>query len=326
MPELAGASPVLVTGATGFVGTAVVRELLRRHDGGALIRVLCRREPPAWMREAGIAVVHGDLAEAATLDGACDGVSTVLHLASRIGGDLEACTAVNVDGTRALLEQARRAGVSRVVQLSTTGVYGDGVHRGASESLLAPSPVSVTSRTRLAAERMTRAAGGIVLRPHLVYGEGDKWVVPTVLRWLRAVPGWADGGVARSSMVAVSDLASVIAALACMRWGPRRGAVFHVNHPRPVSMRELVTALCGHLDLPLPDLDLTADAHRMLTRSALPSLTDHQFSMLAQDHFYDSTRIWSFTGVEPGPGLATRLPDAIPWYRDVLSGKATAAV
>lgn len=65
--------------------------------------------------------------------GLCDGVGAVLHLAARIGGTQEECRAVNVEGTRALLAEAERAGVRRIVQLGTAAVYRDGAHRGAVE-------------------------------------------------------------------------------------------------------------------------------------------------------------------------------------------------
>jgi nucleoside-diphosphate-sugar epimerase len=309
---------VLVTGGTGFVGSAVLRALLdgTRPELRPEIRVLTRRSLPSWMVEAGAVEVRADLVDPATLRGVCRQVSTVVHLATHIGGDGSECEAVNAEGTLALLAEARRAGTRRVVNVSTTSVYGNGVHRGVTEAALAPTPVSATSRTRLTAERAVRAMGGIVLRPNLIYGSGDIWFVPTLLRLLRQVPAWIEGGCARMSVVAAEDLGRVVASLALLPWEPTAGAVFHVNHPEPVSVYALTRKVCGQLGLPLPEHDLPVAAHRALTRRAVPELTDHQYSLLAQDHWYSGDRIWRKTGVTPARSPMAGMDRAAEWYRE----------
>lgn len=311
------AGDILVTGATGFVGTAVMREFVTRN-AGPRVRVLVRRPVPVWMTEAGVTAWRGDLTDDGSLDGLCAGVTTVVHLASQVGGDPAVCASVNSGGTANLLGEARRAGTTRVLYLSTCAVYRDGVHRGAVESALATDPSSATSRSRLAGERLVRAAGGIVLRPHLVHGAGDRHVVPALAWLLRAVPAWAAGGSARTSLVAVTDLAAVIAALAMAPAVGRPGDVFHVADPRPVRVRRLVTLVGGLLGLPVPTEDLPLDEHRARTRAALPSLSDHQYSLFTQDHWYESSRIWALAGVSPGPGFGPRIEEAADWYRELL--------
>lgn len=312
---------VLVTGGTGFVGSAAVRAMVSDEDTADRpeIRVLSRKALPGWMTDAGIVGVRGDLTDPESLQGSCDGVSTVLHLAAQVGGGREICEAVNVEGTRSMLRVAGRAGVRRVVHLSTTAVYGHGVHRGASESLLAPAPVSETSRTRLLAERQVRAVGGTVLRPHLVYGPGDTWFLPTVFRLLSRVPAWIERGDAVMSVVSVQDLGRVVAALSQLPWGPHPGAVFHVNQPEPVTYRELIGTVLACLGIDPPAADLPAAEVRERARRELPELSDHQFELLAVDHWYESSRIWRRAGVSPGPGLAIRLGSATEWYRGLAA-------
>lgn len=310
-----GAADIVVTGANGFVGSAVVRELVARGLGGR-VAVLVRRPVPDWVSAAGVRVRYCDLTDAASLVSGCSGASALVHLASRIDSAEDGCRAVNEDGTRRLLAEARGAGVGHVVHLSTCAVYRDGDHRGAVDP--PTGPVSPASRTRLAGERLVRAAGGVVLRPHLVHGPGDRHVVPSLVRWLQAVPGWAAGGNARTSHVGVTDLAAVIVTLALAPRMARPGDAFHVAEPRPVRMRDLITMLCRLLDLPLPVVDLPLEEHRARTRAALPSLTEHQYSLFTRDHWYESGRVWASTGVAPGPGLARRLAEAAGWYREWL--------
>jgi nucleoside-diphosphate-sugar epimerase len=305
---------ILVTGGTGYVGSHVVRALLADDTSHRPeIRVLSRGRLPSWMVEAGIVGVHGDLSAPTGLRGACEGVATLVHLAATVGRDVAECDAVNTDGTVAILGEARRADTKRVIYVSTTSVYGNGIHQGATESLLAPSPASAASRSKLAAERAVRAVGGIVLRPHLTYGPGDKWFVPTLLRLLDEVPAWIDGGSALMSVVSVQDLAKVSATLARRPWGPRPGAVFHVSQPHPVSVHALAHRICTPLGISLPEHDLPSTVHRALTRNAIPEMTDHQFSLLADDHWYESGRIWR--ALDIAPEELADLDDAVSWYR-----------
>ena len=331
---------ILVTGGTGFVGGWTVRELRRAlrgtaardgRDAAPALRLLIHRRPAARDCVADTAVrvecAEGDLADPASLDGLCDGVDTVLHLAAKVGDDPALAYQVNVAGTRNLLAEAQRAGVGRIIQLGTAAVYRDGAHRGAAEGELETGPASVTSRSRLTGEEMVLAAGGTVLRPHLVYGTGDVWVVPALAYLMRRLPHWVEGGRARISMVAVDDLARAIAALALGPAEPagpagRAGRVLHASHPVPVTTCEVLTALAAALQLPLPEGDLTvAQALELLGDPA--SVWERRLSLLAVDHWYDSSALWELAGCDPGPGFPARFADHAPWYRSALS-KGTA--
>ncbi|MET9616076.1 NAD-dependent epimerase/dehydratase family protein [Kitasatospora indigofera] len=340
---------VLLTGGAGFTGGWTVGELRRAlHRAGpeaerpSVLRVLTHRRPvPDGTGTATGAPprpehVHGDLTDPASLRGLCDGVDTVLHLAVRVGEDEEEAHAVNVEGTRNLLAEAARAGVRRIVQLGTAAVYRDGAHRGAAEGELETGPVSVTSRTRLAGERLVLAAGGTVLRPHLVYGAGDTWFVPALAQLVRGLPHWVEGGRARLSLVAVDDLARALAALA-VGPGPAHpagpaaeapdpaawpaGRVLHASHPVPVTARELVGTVAAALGLPLPEGDITMAEALELLGGATP-VRERRLSLLAVDHWYDSSRLWALAGCDPGPGFAARFADHAPWYRAALGGGA----
>ncbi|MEU6278097.1 NAD(P)-dependent oxidoreductase [Streptomyces populi] len=312
-------------GGTGFIGSAVVRELLKPASTGAPagdLLVLSRRELPGWMTSAGARGRPGDLMNPESLRHCAEGVDTVLHLASHVGRDPGLCEAVNAAGTRALVRAARGA---RFLYVSTASVYGTGPHRGAKEGKLTPAPASAASASRLRAEETVRAQGGIVLRPNLVYGAGDRWFVPSLLRLLWKVPVWAEGGRARSSLVSVQELARVVAEFARREWsGADRGAVYHVNHPRPVTVRSIATQVCRGLALPVPATDLPRSAHWELSSRVLPGLTRHQHALLTDDHFYESGRVWQRLGIDPGPGFAAGLIPGLPWYRQYAADHGSA--
>ena len=121
----------LVTGATGFIGAQLVRHLL---ESGQKVRILVRSPQKAeavfgTLCES-LDVAEGDLGDAASLAWAAAGVERVYHLASRINfqGSLKRMRAINVEGTRRLLDACVAAGVKRVVHMSSIAAWWAGGH------------------------------------------------------------------------------------------------------------------------------------------------------------------------------------------------------
>ncbi|MFR0358773.1 NAD-dependent epimerase/dehydratase family protein [Streptomyces sediminimaris] len=314
---------VLVVGGTGFIGSAALRELTGPRHRPNRVRALVRRIPEGSEAVTGVEYVTGDLTDPASLRGVCDGIRTVLHCASYIGADEERCRAVNADGTRALLAEADRVGGRRTVLVSTTAVYGAGPHRDLTEDACLPVPASPTSRTRLEAEQAVLAAGGTVLRPPLVYGAGDVWVVPSIAELLRRVPALPEDGTARLSLVAVGDLARLLAALASRPERVPHGTVHHAAHPHAPTLREFVSLLGDTLGLPVPSKGLPLGDYLARLREAPGKVSAHQAGLLAEDRWYRST-LWSRIDCGTGPGHRARLDEAAAWYHGVLTPRVPA--
>ncbi|OKK14313.1 autoregulator biosynthesis protein [Streptomyces sp. CB00455] len=311
---------IVLTGATGFIGSAVLSELARIRDESApdalWLRAVGRGGPRADGRADEWRVA--DLSDPRSLRGVCDGADIVLHLASLVGSDEQLCAAVNVGGTTALMTQARAAGAGRIVHLSTSAVYGPGPHRGIAVDGVPPAPVSGVSRTRLAAEGPALAAGAVVLRPGLVIGPGDRWVVPAIAQLLQSTRALPGAGRALLSLVAVGDLARLIARLA-LGHRPVGGTVWHASHPDPVRAADLVRALAVRGVLPAVDQDLSEAECLERMRASGCRVSPRQLGLLAEDHWYDSAAIWAAAGCPPGPGAPARLDGAAPWYREYLA-------
>ncbi|MFI0977766.1 NAD-dependent epimerase/dehydratase family protein [Streptomyces sp. NPDC021093] len=310
------AERIVLTGATGYIGSAVLRELAGRHRGAggtAPHLTAVARRPPV---DEGLADTWStaDLSRPDTLRGLCEGADTLLHLACALGPDTATCTAVNVRGTAALMREARRAGVRRIVHLSTAAVYGPGPHDGADVAELVPAPASPASCTRLAGEQHALAAGATVLRPGLVLGAGDRWVVPALAELIARVPARWDGGRGRLSVIGVTDLARLIAALAQDAPTTPRG-VFHASHPEPVRNADLMAALAVHGVLPAADRDLSWDQCLDQLRATRGRVSERQFGLLARDHWYRSDQIWDIARRTLERDPLHFLAGAAHWYR-----------
>ena len=200
---LAGA-PVLVTGADGFIGSHLVERLVAE---GARVRAFCiytSRGSAGWLDEvdpavrAALDIRFGDIRDARFVERATEGIEVVFHLAALIAipysyTAVESFIDTNVTGTMHVLEAARRAGVRRVIQTSTSEVYGTPETLPITEThrLNAQSPYAAS---KVAADQLALAyhrsfeTPVVVLRPFNTYGprQSERAVLPTMLRQLLA--------------------------------------------------------------------------------------------------------------------------------------------
>lgn len=170
---------ILVTGANGFVGSHVVKELLA-HDYEV---VALHREQADTTALEGLEcqLVSGDIKDVVSLERAFEGVDTVIHIAALFRQakfpDSE-YVAVNVEGTRNVFETAIKMGIKRVIHCSTVGVHSHIPNPPASEGE-AFRPGDIYQETKLDGEKVARSylangqINGAVIRPAMIWGPGD---------------------------------------------------------------------------------------------------------------------------------------------------------
>jgi nucleoside-diphosphate-sugar epimerase len=242
---------IVVTGASGFIGTALCRGLLAR---GHTVRAAVRHSSaPA---NSGLLHVHvPDLATDFDRSALLDETEAVVHLAAiaHRGASEAELRRVNVDATLRLAEAAAGR-VRRFVFLSSVKVHGEDSGTGAFRESDELHPEDAYSRSKLAAERgLTELAARtglqlIVIRPPLVYGPGVKANFLRLLRWVDS--GWPlpFGSLNnRRSLIGVDNLVDVIAR--CVEHPAARGS-FLVSDAESVSTPELVSRIARGLDRP----------------------------------------------------------------------------
>jgi nucleoside-diphosphate-sugar epimerase len=229
---------ILVTGATGRVGSRFVPRLLQQNE---TVRILAR-DPAraAFLDRLGAEVVIGDLRDAGAVADALKGMGAVVHLGAAFRGvsDEEAVT-INQTATVALGRSALRAGVTRFVYASTTLVYGAGRGRPALEGDEPAPPAGAYPASKAAAEqallRLHQAEGLSlrIARLAFVYGEGDPHLAESLL-WAR---GWPLHQ--RLHLVHHADVGQAL--LRAVRADGVDGEIFNVADDAPVTALELLS-------------------------------------------------------------------------------------
>lgn len=230
---------VLVTGAGGFIGGRLAERLVLEH--GAEVRALVRNlAGAARLARFPVTVVRGDVTHPADLEAAIAGCSLVFHCAYGTSGSQKHRAWVNTEGTRRVLAAARKAGVARIVYLSTLMVYGRTADGDLDETAPRRRFGNPYSDSKLEAERIALSSGlpVAVLQPTAVYGPyGGVWT-EAVLRTLKTGRQiLVDGGEGLANAVYVDDLVSAMLLAAVEEAAV--GEAFLISGEEPVAWREL---------------------------------------------------------------------------------------
>ena len=307
---------VLVTGATGFIGSEVVRQLAR---AGMRPRVLVRRPTRAGVLDGlDVEAVFGDLTVPDTLHDAVAGCDAIVHLGGRaVFEPARRLTPTFVAGTRALADAAEAAGVRRFVFGSSLLVHHPSERPVGVDTV--PAPVIDYGRVKLQMEQELAARTSLsvanVRLPH-VYGAGDQ-LFANVRRGVLAVPG---RGSAPFSHLHVHDAARVLIAAALGEWQGARG----IGDRDPAGwdrfLRELQRLLPRLVVIRLPaPLALVGTAVMRVVRSRLETpdiFTPDTVRAWKMALWVEPDLLWDELGIEPEVpdyrvGLRRSLDDAV---------------
>lgn len=306
-----GRRTVLVTGASGLVGTHTCRELARR---GWQVRAYVRDRAKARRRLtiAGVEIATGDVRDRRALDDALADADAVVHLAAiameRSGESYES---VNRDATETVLDAMRAEGVRRLIHMSQNGAASDSPYR--------------FLRSKGAAEDRVRSSdrAWTIFRPSVIFGPEDEFV-NVLARLVRLSPllyPLPGGGKARFQPVAVDDVAHAIGA-ALDGAGAERES-YALGGPEALSLRQMVRRVLVAMrtkrllvGVPVPLIrPLVAIAQRVLPN---PPVTTSLLDLLAFDNTVGSVSAWRELGITP----TSFTPHNLDYLRHITTGDA----
>jgi nucleoside-diphosphate-sugar epimerase len=257
-------STAFVTGGSGFVGGALVRRLVA--DGWA-VRALARSDgAAAKVAAAGATPVRGRLEDLPSLADRLRASEVTFHSA--------ACTAewdrpevferVNVEGTKAILEACRRAGVRRFVHVSSEAALmaGQPLVNVNEDAPLRPDSKVPYCATKARAEQVVMDANGkgdletVIVRPRLVWGRGDTTMLPALMAAIRAGRfRWVDSG---RNLTATIHVDNAVEGLVRAAASERAGRVWFVTDGEPLPLREFITDLVATQGVTISDKSVPA--------------------------------------------------------------------
>ncbi len=267
---------VFVTGGSGFVGAATIAALVA---DGMRVRALSRRsQSDAAIRRAGGEPVRGTLEEIAPRHLA--GAEIVVHAAARVEswGPYADFARVNVDGTRRLLAAAREVGARRFIHIGTEAALFVGcslVDIAEDDLPLATRSPFPYARSKGRAEQLVRAADDpgngfrtIVLRPRLIWGPGDRTLLPTICRMAKAGRFvWVDGGRARTN---TTHIANLVHAIRLALTKGKGGRAYFIHDGEVWALKDFLSRLAATRGVTLPKRSLSSTVLRPLAAVVEP--------------------------------------------------------
>jgi 2-alkyl-3-oxoalkanoate reductase len=320
---------VLVTGGTGFTGTALVQRLL---DEGHQVVALDYKEglQSEALRTRGVEVIIGSVTDRAVVNRSMKDVEFVFHLAAafrELNVPNSFYEEVNVQGTRIVLEAARAGGVRKFVYCSTCGVHGDVAHPPAGED--APiQPADYYQRTKYEAEPIVQREAGpametVILRPAAIYGPGDPERFFMIFKRVMSgtFPMFGSGHTLYHPLY-IDNL--VDAFLLCIPAGAGRGRTYLIADQNYYTIEEIVRAVARALDVPVriphyPLLPVIALGHIVekvcKPLRITPPIFPRRVDWYRQNRAFDISRAQRELGYVPRVNLDAGLRRTGEWYR-----------
>lgn len=321
------AAPILITGGLGFLGSHIASRL---SASGETVRILARPQPQTPEEAPSREVVWGDIRDAEAVDRAVQGAQVVIHLVSNFrkgGSDEKEAHAVNVEGTRNVLQACSRYGVRQLIHCSTIGVHGSVLEIPANENT-AFNPLDLYQETKLQAEQEVwkhhRETGLpiTVVRPISMFGPGDRRMLKLFRMIQKGRFVMVGEGDALFQPAYIDDV--VDGFVRCLRNDQAVGEAFIVGGDEYVPLRDLVGMIANELGVAPPRLRLPL--RPILTLADLcekcfvpfglePPLHRRRVSFFQNNRAFSIDKARRVLGFQPRMNLRDSLRATIGWYR-----------
>ncbi len=318
---------VVITGITGFVGGAMARAAAAAgHELVALVRPTSRRE---YLADLPIRWHSGDVTKPETLHGLLDGADGLIHAAGMLGqtGVPESrYFALHEQGTVNILAEAEKAGVSRILYVSSPGILGP-ISGPPAEETAPFAPTNSYERSKAAAEQAVQIfirAGlpVIIVRPEFIYGPGDYHVLGLFQAVAKGRFFTIGGGQAHCHPTFIED--AVQGMMLAFTKGVV-GEIYHIAGPTPVTFQELGRTIAAALNVPAPRYNIPhwlalagAAGLEMVGKISgwRPPLSRSGVAFFTQNRHFSWQKAYHHLGYTPQYDLLQGVKTTIAWYRD----------
>ncbi len=312
------AEKILVTGGGGFLGKALIKQLIAR---GHTIHTLNRGRYPD-LEAMGVRCFQGDLADPAIVKAAARGCTAVFHVGAKAGvwGEYADYYKANVIGTQNVLLACRALGISRLIYTSSPSIsFGGSDQDGIDESNPLPSHyMAAYPATKAIAEKLVLAATSpdlatVSLRPHLIWGPGDNHIIPRLLD--RARKGRLRLIGEPGKLVDAVYIDNAVQAHLCAydrshKGSPIDGKVYFVTNDEPMPLEEIINSILNAAGLPQVTRRISARAayllggtfeffFRLLRLKNEPPLTRFAARQMSTSHWYNTRAAREELGYQP---------------------------
>ena len=315
----------LVTGASGFLGSHLVFHLAQK---GWSIRVLIHKSRPSLPPE--VEIFQGNVQDILALKEAAQGCDAVFHLAAALGASRlsqKDFSRINAQGTRNILEAAAKAGVKRVLHVSSAGVLGSVRKGDVANERYAIRPISLYDKTKLEGETAALDFAGrgldvVIVRPGWVYGPGDRRTFKLVRAIAKKRFALVIGGKTRQSPVFIDDIVQGI--IAAFENG-RPGEIYNLAGHEVLSVKQIVKEISASLSVrtpsfPLPRFLVTATASTLETFYSLfnkeAPLNRNRLSFFIHAKPLSIKKAEQELGYRPEVDFHEGILRTVSWYRD----------
>jgi uncharacterized protein YbjT (DUF2867 family) len=281
---------ILVTGGTGFVGGHLIGRM--RQDGIPVRAIVRDPDKARALKLIGVDVVKGDLSDTASLKKAATGVERVIHLVGIIQeGPGATFQGVHVDGTRHVMETAKKAGVRHFFYQSALGTR--------------PNAKSEYHKTKWEAEELVRASGipYTILRPSLIYGAGDQFTrrLSEMIRLSPFLPVIGSGK-SKIQPIFIDDVATCI--LKAVTSDCCLNEIYEIGGPDQLTYEEVTVAIADAMGVKRPTLHLPflfMKSMATVFEAVMPKapVTTDQLIMLQEDTVCNMRDVRDAFGIEP---------------------------
>jgi nucleoside-diphosphate-sugar epimerase len=327
---------VLVTGATGFLGSHLTDALVKK---GYKVKALVRKTSNTLLLEKlGVELGYGDITDGSSLLPIFKDCEIVYHCAAKVSdwGSPQDFSQLNVEGTENILKASLKTGVKRLIHVSSLTVLGiTKNHWKSDESHPYPDKFFESyTKTKVLSEKLVRkyyeneGLPVVIIRPSIIWGPGDTIILPRLVRLLKSGKFFFIGK--GNQIVCLSYVSNLVDAL--LLAGSKNeaiGEIYNITDDEKITFKEFIEELAKALDLDPPKRSLPfslaygiaylLELWGKITRAETPPLlTRYGVCLASINAVFDISKARKELGYEPRINFREGLKKTKPWLRKIM--------